>query len=146
MLIVTGSDVSEPPPASVAVTPVPSNQTAVTPVKFVPVKVADTTVPCAPEGGVIDVIPGTLGFTVKPSKGADEFDGPVTVTERAPTLAPGATVTVTGRAVGVPTPCIMAVTPLPLNVTPVAPFRLFPEMVAENEVPYDSVEIQIAQP
>src|SRR5581483_1589286 len=46
-----GRLVAVPPPRIVAVTPVPANTIEVTPVRFVPVMVAETVVPCAPELG-----------------------------------------------------------------------------------------------
>src|SRR5438876_164861 len=54
-----------------AVTPAPSKVRAVAPLRFVPVIVAETVVPCAADGGDIDVMCGTfVSPTEKPLKGA----------------------------------------------------------------------------
>ena len=58
IVIVAGKLVEVPPAPIVAVTPLPLKVTAVAPDKFVPVIVADTVEPCAPEAGDIPVIDG----------------------------------------------------------------------------------------
>jgi len=57
------------------------------------------------------------------------------VTVLDPVAALAVIVTVTGRLVAVPPAPIVAVTPVPLNVTAVAPERFVPAIVAENVVP-----------
>ena len=130
----------------VAVTPVPLNATLEAPFRFEPEMVAGTMAPWAPEAGRIAVIAGPPcgGITVKPLKAADVMpDAVVTVTVRRPVAAACVIVMVIGRLVEVPPGPIVAVTPVPLNVTLEAPVRLAPEMVAEK-VPSDPAEGKIA--
>ncbi len=61
--------------------------------------------------------------------------GVVTVTVRVPVSAPAASVIVIGKLVSVPPEPIVAVTPLPLNVTAVAPSRFVPVITADWVVP-----------
>src|SRR5947199_199911 len=73
--------------------------------------------------------------TVKPVNGSDVPAGVVTRTVRTPVAAANAMVIVMGRLVGKPPLESAAVTPVPLNVTAVAPQRLVPWMSAERVVP-----------
>ena len=82
--------------------------------------VGDPVVPGPPDDGEIAVIAGTT--TLKPLKGADVAESVVTVTVRKPGAAPGAIVTVADKVVGC-TEAIAAVTPVPLNVMAVEPFK-----------------------
>jgi len=134
IVTVIGRLVAVPVPM-VAVTPLPLNVTAVAPFRFVPLMVAGTLVPGVPEDGLIPVIAGGAGeVTVKPVNGRDVPIPVVTVSVRVSVDAPPAIVTVIGRLVAVPVPMV-AVTPLPLNVTAVAPPRPVPLMVAGWLVP-----------
>ena len=131
-----GRLVAVPPVPMVAVTPLPLNVTAVAPFRFVPLMVAGTLVPGVPEDGLIPVIAGGAGeVTVKPVNGRDVPIPVVTVSVRVSVDAPAAIVTVMGRLVAVPPVSMVAVTPLPLNVTAVAPPRPVPLMVAGWLVP-----------
>jgi hypothetical protein len=105
---------------------VPLKETAEAVVQFLPEIV--TVVPGTPLGGFSDVIDGSP-VTVKPMNGDDVPDGVVTVTVRSPTAAPEATEIVMGKVVWVPPLPIVAVTPVPLNVTAVAPARVVPVIV-----------------
>src|SRR5438093_1442978 len=135
IVTVIGRLVAVPVPM-VAVTPLPLNVTAVAPFRFVPLMVAGTLVPGIPEDGLIPVIAGGAGeVTVKPVNGRDVPIPVVTVSVRVSVDAPAAIVTVMGRLVAVPPVPMVAVTPLPLNVTAVAPFRFVPLMVAGTLVP-----------
>src|SRR5881397_1402395 len=135
IVIVTGRLVSVRPVPMVAVTPDPLKTTAVAPVKPVPLTVAPRVLFTTPEFGLIPVITGRACVTVKLLNGADVPLGVVTVTVLAPSPAPAAIVTVMGRLVAVPPVSMVAVTPLPLNVTAVAPPRPVPLMVAGWLVP-----------
>src|SRR3989442_189763 len=135
IVIVTGRLVSVRPVPMVAVTPDPLKTTAVAPVKPVPLTVAPRVLFTTPEFGLIPVITGRACVTVKLLNGADVPLGVVTVTVLAPSPAPAAIVTVMGRLVAVPPVPMVAVTPLPLNLTAVAPFRFVPLMVAGTLVP-----------
>jgi len=104
----------------IPVTPVPLNATLVACERFCPKIVPGTVVPAAPDSGEIAVMEGAA--TVKPLKGAVVPKGVVTVTVRGPSAAPGAIVTSIERLVA-PGDVIAAVTPVPLNVTAVAPER-----------------------
>src|SRR5215510_11259568 len=73
--------------------------------------------------------------TVKPVNGAEVPLGVVAVTVRVVNAAVGAIVMLTGKLVAVPPVPIVAATPLPLNVTAVAPERFVPAIVAETVVP-----------
>src|SRR5438093_1269087 len=134
IVTVMGRLVAVPPVSMVAVTPLPLNVTAVAPPRPVPLMVAGWLVPAAPEDGLIPVIIGT-DVTVKPLNAGDVPIGVVTVKVRVSVDAPAAIVTVMGRLVAVPPVPMVAVTPLPLNVTAVAPLRLLPLMVAGTLVP-----------
>src|SRR6266516_4416711 len=134
IVTVMGRLVAVPPVSMVAVTPLPLNVTAVAPPRPVPLMVAGWLVPAAPEDGLIPVIIGT-DVTVKPLNAGDVPIGVVTVKVRVSVDAPAAIVTVMGRLVAVPPVSMVAVTPLPLNVTAVAPPRPVPLMVAGWLVP-----------
>ena len=69
---------------------------------------------------------------------ADVPAGELTVKVRSPAMASGATVMVTGRLVSVPPEAIVAVTPVPMKVTAVAPARLKPVIVADTVEPRDA--------
>src|SRR3989454_5157903 len=135
IVTVMGRLVAVPPVSMVAVTPLPLNVTAVAPPRPVPLMVAGWLVPAAPEDGVIPVTTGPPEFTVKPLNAGDVPIGVVTVKVRVSVDAPAAIVTVMGRLVAVPPVSMVAVTPLPLNVTAVAPPRPVPLMVAGSLVP-----------
>jgi len=115
-----------------AVTPVPLNVTAFAPQRLAPWIVAATVVPGVELGGVSEEIDG--GPTVKPLTGGVEPDGVVTLTVRTPDAAPGAMVTATPKVAAV-TLVITPVTPVPPNVTAVAPDRFWPLMLADIVVP-----------
>src|SRR5262245_47270958 len=72
--------------------------------------------------------------TVKPEASTASPPGMTTVTVRAPSAASAAIEIAIDRLVG-PCELIDAVTPVPLNVTPVAPDRFGPRMVAARLVP-----------
>jgi hypothetical protein len=76
-----------------------------------------------------------LGLTVNRLAGTDVPPGVVTVTLLNPVDAFGAIVTITGRLVSEPPPEIEAVMPVPSNVTPVAPVRFTPLIVAPTFAP-----------
>ena len=136
IVTVMGRLVAVPPVPMVAVTPLPLKLTAVAPLRLLPLMVAGTLVPGIPEDGLIPVIAGGAGeVTVKPVNGRDVPIPVVTVSVRVSVDAPAAIVTVMGRLVAVPPVPMVAVTPLPLNVTAVAPFRFVPLMVAGWLVP-----------
>src|SRR5206468_1053985 len=135
IVTVMGRLVAVPPVSMVAVTPLPLNVTAVAPPRPVPLMVAGWLVPAAPEDGVIPVTTGPPEFTVKPLNAGDVPIGVVTVKVRVSVDAPAAIVTVMGRLVAVPPVPKVAVTPLPLKLTAVAPLRLVPLMVAGTLVP-----------
>jgi len=116
----------------VPVTPIPLNVMPVTLDRFRPWTVAITEVPGAPDGAEIDVITGNP--TSNPLSGAVGPAGVITVTVLAPAAAPGAIVMATEILVA-DTDVIDPVTPLPLNVTPVAPSRFAPAIVAATVVP-----------
>src|SRR5207247_3323777 len=86
------------------------------------------------DDALLIVIIGT-DVTVKPLNAGDVPIGVVTVKVRVSVDAPAAIVTVMGRLVAVPPVPMVAVTPLPLNVTAVAPPRPVPLMVAGTLVP-----------
>ena len=102
--------------------------------------VATAVVPAAPVDGENDTIPGDGGDpTVKPSNDADAPPGMVTVTVRNPGAAPGAIDTFANRSVAIEVVTV-AVTPVPLNSTPVAASRFCPNMkalVAEPGSPFE---------
>src|SRR2546422_1065450 len=87
--------------------------------------------PGGPDAGEMEVIAGTA--TVKPLNGALVPEGVVTVTVRRPRAAPGKIVTAIDTLVD-PTKVIAAVTPVPLNVTPVAPDKFWPKSVTATVV------------
>src|SRR5207249_3358690 len=91
-------------------------------------------VPAAPEDGLIPVIMGS-DLTVKPLKAGDVPAGVVTAKVRVSVAAPTAIVTMMGRLLAIPPVPIVAVTPLPLKLTAVAPPRFDPLMVALRLVP-----------
>jgi hypothetical protein len=128
-----GTFVAVPPVPMVAVTPEPLNVTALAPDKFKPVTLADTLEPCPPDEGEIPEIAG-VGSTVKPVNGAEVPAGVVTVIVRVFVAAPDWIETVIGRVVAVPPVPIVAVTPVPLNVTAVAPDRFKPVIVPDVTV------------
>ena len=135
-MIVIGRLVSVRPVPMVAVTPLPENTTAVAPVNPVPLTVAPSVLFTTPEFGLMPVITGRAGVTVKPlNGGADVPLGVVTVKVRVSVDAPAAIVIVMGRLLAVPPVPIVAVTPLPLKATAVAPPRFDPLMVAPRLVP-----------
>jgi len=74
IVIVIGKLVAVPPEPIVALTPLPVNATAVAPNRFVPAMVADSVVPAAPDGGVIDETEGAMrtGRTVAVNVGLFE--------------------------------------------------------------------------
>src|SRR5262245_8561008 len=72
---------------------------------------------------------------VKPLKGAEVPAGVVTVKVRVVNSAVGAIVIVIGKLVLVPPDPTVAVTPLPLNATAVAPDRFVPAIMAGSVVP-----------
>jgi hypothetical protein len=75
---VTGRLDEVPPLPIVAVTPEPLKVTTVAPVKFAPLMVAGTVVPCALDDGLIPEIAGSA-VTVNPLKGLEVPAGVVTV-------------------------------------------------------------------
>src|SRR5207244_10000946 len=87
-----------------------------------PLIVAGRLVPAAPEEGVIPVMIGP-DVTVKPLNAGDVPAAVVTVKVRVSVAAPAAIVTVIGRLVAVAPVPVIAVTPLPLKLTAVAPDR-----------------------
>src|SRR5439155_991497 len=120
IVTVMGRLVAVPPVPMVAVTPLPLKLTAVAPLRLLPLMVAGTLVPGIPEDGLIPVIAGGAGeVTVKHVNGRDVPIPVVTVSVRVSVDAPAAIVTVMGRLVAVPPVPMVAVTPLPLNVTAV---------------------------
>src|SRR5437867_258539 len=123
-----------PPVPIVAVTPLPLKPTAVAPPRFDPLIVAGRLLPAAPEDGVIPVIAGTT-IARAPRNASDVPAGVVTATVRGTVPAPAAIVIVMGRLLAVPPVPIVAVTPLPLKATAVAPSRFVPVMVAGRLLP-----------
>jgi hypothetical protein len=120
----------------VAVTPVPLKVTFVVPVRFVPVIVAATVLPCTPDEGEIAVIFGG-GFTVKPLKAGDVPNCDIMLIVLCPKAALEETEIVMGTLVaviGLPT---VAVTPVPLKETLGEKFRFRPLIVAANVAPCD---------
>src|SRR5437867_12517924 len=75
--------------------------------------------------------------TVKPLKAGDVPAGVVTAKVRVFVAAPAAIVTMMGRLLAVPPVPIVAVTPLPLKLTAVAPSRYDPVIVARRLLPAD---------
>ena len=71
------------------------------------------------------------GWTVNPEKGSEVPAGVVTVTVRVPSSACGAMVVVIGTLVEVPLVPTVAVTPVPLKTTAVAPAILEPVTVVD---------------
>src|SRR5437867_4478437 len=124
-----------PPVPIVAVTPLPLKLDSVAPAVFDPVTVAPRLVPAAPEDGVIPVMIGPPDVTVKPLKAGDVPAGVVTAKVRVSVAAPAAIVIVMGRLLAVPPVPIVAVTPLPLKATAVAPSRSVPVIVAGRLLP-----------
>ncbi|HEY2384337.1 MAG TPA: hypothetical protein VGK48_24440, partial [Terriglobia bacterium] len=119
-----------------AVTPFPLKRTAEAPVRLVPETVAVNAAPCATEEGEIDFTEmGLACWTLNPLKGLDVPAGVVKVIVRTPVAAPVATVTLTCTLVLVGTPATTPVTPVPLNVTAVAPARFRPVIVTGIVVP-----------
>src|SRR5207247_2032001 len=103
ILIVTGRLISVRPVPMVAVTPDPLKTTAVAPVNPVPLTVAPSVLFTTPEFGLMPVITGRAGVTVKPlNGGADVPLGVVTVKVRVSVDAPAAIVIVMGRLLAVP--------------------------------------------
>ncbi|PYS27714.1 MAG: hypothetical protein DMG11_15495, partial [Acidobacteria bacterium] len=130
IVIMTGRLVAVPLPLPIgAVIPVPLNLTWVAPFRLSPMILAATVVAWAPEVGVITVITGTDGFTVKQQNGGDVCVGVASVTVRDPRVASAAIVIVTGRFVAVPPLSMRAVTPLPKSAA-ITPSRLVPVIVA----------------
>ena len=135
-LIVIGTAVLVPPGPMAAVIPGPLTETAFTPDRFAPRATTDTIAPCAMVAGTSEVIRGTVVTpTVKAEKELDICCGVVTVTVLGPGAASGAMVTATGRLVSVPPFMIVAVTPVPANVTTLTELRFVPPMVVETVVP-----------
>src|SRR5512136_1780109 len=97
----------------------------------------DAVLPGIPVPGRSALIVGATGWrTVKLKKNDEPLPaGVVTVTVRELRTALASTVTVIGRLVAVPPEPIVAVTPVPLNVTAVAPVRFDPAIVADIIVP-----------
>ena len=83
-------------------------------------------------------------LTVNPVNAVDVPDVAFTVTVRTLSVALAAIVIVIGRLVAVPPPRMTAVTPVPLNVTAVAPVRFVPVMVADAVVPRAPIKGVIA--
>src|SRR5947208_7386037 len=136
IVIVTGRLISVRPVPMVAVTPDPLKTTAVAPVNPVPLTVAPSVLFTTPEFGLMPVITGRAGVTVKPlNGGADVPLGVVTVKVRVSVDAPAAIVIVMGRLLAVPPVPIVAVTPLPLKLTAVAPSRFVPMIIAGRLLP-----------
>src|SRR5207249_2564520 len=147
IVTVIGRLVAVPPVPMVAVTPLPLKLTAVAPLRFDPLMVAGRLVPGAPEDGVIPVTTGSPDVTVKPLNPGDVPAGVVTAKVRVSVAAPAAIVTVMGRLLAVPPVPMVAVTPLPLKLTAVAPLRFDPLIVAGRllpAVPEDGVIPEIA--
>src|SRR5438093_9143545 len=135
IVTVMGRLLAVPPVPIVAVTPLPLKLTAVAPPKFDPLMVAPRLVPAAPEDGVIPVMIGPPDVTVKPLKAGDVPAGVVTAKVRVSVAAPTAIVTMMGRLLAIPPVPIVAVTPLPLQLTAVAPPRFDPLILAVRLVP-----------
>src|SRR5437773_11998455 len=95
--------------------------------------VARRLAPAAPEDGLLPVTMGS-DVTVKPLKAGDVPAGVVTAKVRVSVAAPAAIVTMMGRLLAVPPVPIVAVTPLPLKLTAVAPSRSVPLRSAERRV------------
>jgi hypothetical protein len=89
-------------------------------------------VPVLPEDGRISVNCPRLAVN---SAGVDVPPGVVTVNVRTPPSAAEVIAIETGKAVAVPPERTVAVTPVPEKVTPVAPVKFRPEIVAANVVP-----------
>ena len=90
--------------------------------------------------------PGVLPeVTVKALNGTDIPAGVVTVSVLAPVAAPDEIVIEIGKLVDVAPLLIVAVTPLPLNDTAVAPVRLVPAIVADIVEPWfpESDEMEV---
>jgi len=138
MVIVTGRPVAVPPVPMLTVTPLPLNVTAVAPVRFRPLIFEGTVVPAVPEGGVMPVITGNVPpvgcCTVKPVNGADVPAAVVTVKLRVSNVALVVIVMLTDRP-AVPAVPTIAVTPVPLKSTLVAPVRSVPLIRAGRVVP-----------
>jgi hypothetical protein len=120
-----------------AVTPVPLNVTPVAPVRFVPVSVAlRFPAPCAPNVGLTVNAdpPPAAGVTVNPpGRVATTPPGNITVTSTGPSAA-AREMLIDITILVVEAELIEAVTPVPLNTTPVAPTRFVPVSVAVNPV------------
>jgi hypothetical protein len=134
MKIVIGKLVDVPPPSTIALTPVPMNVTAEAPARSMPSIIAPTFAPGPAEFGLMPVIVDG-GATVKPLNGGDVPADAVTVTDLVPKDAAGSIEMDTGRLVDEPLPRMLAVTPVPLNVTRDAPLRATPVIVPLTEVP-----------
>jgi len=133
--IVTGKLVAVPPVPIVAVTPDPVNVTALAPARLLPEMVAPKEVPRAPVVGLIALTIGNvLLVIVKPVKGSEVPAGVTTLTVRVP-VEGVLILIVTGNVEAVPPVPIVAVTPVPLKKTAVAPDKLVPDMVALTTVP-----------
>src|SRR5688572_9169083 len=84
---------------------------------------------------VLMISPATAATTLKPERGADMPLAAVTVNVRPPTDASPSTTIQSGMRVAVPPGRIVAVTPVPLNATEVAPVKLDPDSIAAACVP-----------
>jgi len=114
------------------VMPVPDTETAVCPtMKFVPVIVTFATEAASALAGSIAVAVGTGRVTENPVKGSESPVAVRTVMVRWPVAAVGAMVIWTDRVVALLALPMLAVTPVPLKTTDVAPVRLVPVIVAE---------------
>ena len=134
--MLTGRFVDVAPLRIVTVTPVPLKVTAVAPVRFCPLIVVGMAVPAFPEDGVMPVIIGVAGdSTVKPVNGADVPAAVVTVKLCVSGVALVVMVMLTDRPVAVPAVPMIAVTPVPLKSTLVAPVRSVPVIKAGSVVP-----------
>jgi hypothetical protein len=103
--------------------PDPETDIPVAPVRFVPMSVTGTVVPCVPDVGLIDerVGPVTVKLTelVFPT-------GVVTLTDRDETVAFDAMVKVAVTVESLPIWMLLTVTPVPDTTTAVAPVRWLP--------------------
>src|SRR6185369_11169558 len=120
-------------PPTTALTPLPLNRTTFAPLKFDPVTIAPIEKRAVPMAGVIAVIVGLT--TVYPLNAGDVPAVVVTVKVRVSRTALLAMEIVIGKLESVPPGRIPAVTPVPLNVTAVAPAKPVPAIVAKTDVP-----------
>jgi hypothetical protein len=122
-------------PVTTALTPVPEKFTVVAPVRFVPLRVTTTVVPCAPEVGASEVSVGVDGRTVNaPVRMLVVPPGVVTLTLLVPVAAVAVMLKVAVTVVAVE-PVTTALTPVPEKFTVVAPVRPVPLSVTTTAVP-----------